>query len=436
MTRTQSPALASQLVFKGVLDVFSQYMNSRVLAIGCIAYANGLPLLLTSKTLGVWLKAYGLNYTSIGLFGLLHLPYSLKFLWAPFLDHVPLPYLKKHLGQRRSWLCVTQIGAILGLILMTYLDPTKNLKAFVGCSFLVTFSAASQHILLLTYQMESLKPENWGIGEGMSVFAFRMAILTGGAGALYLASFLSWQEVYLLLSSLMIFGFVAILIIKEPDSCPAPNSINFQSWRKRLSHPFIGPFKDFINQSGWLAILLFMLLYQLPENLLSMMQTLFLLDLGFTYVEISSVAKAFGLGATIFGSLIGGYTIRLYGYKHTLLWGGITHGLSCLLFLLQQKVGANLGFLYCTIGVEHFFSGVALTAFFSYQLTCCSLPFAATQLALLTSIAGLSGILTTPLAGVLVDGFGWTPYLLIVVLLSIPGIIWTRFIPYTLDPRG
>ena len=228
----------------------------------------------------------------------------------------------------------------------------------------------------------------------------------------------------------MIIGFVAVLIIKEPASHSSLYRQSFTTWAQWLSRAFIAPFKDFTKQSGWLAILLFMLFYRLPENLLAMMQTLFLLDLGFTYIEISSVAKAFGLSATILGSLVGGYCIRLFGYKQTLLWAAITHGLSCLLFLLQQKMGANLGFLYCTIGVENFFSGVALTAFFSYQLTCCSLQFAATQLALLTSVAELNRTLTAPLAGALIDSFGWTPYLWIVVLISIPGIMWVKYIPY------
>lgn len=413
-----------------MLEFFSQYLNPRVLAIGCIAYANGLPLLLTSKTLGVWLETFGLNYTTIGLFALLHLPYSLKFLWAPLLDHVPLPYLKQQLGQRRSWLCVTQAAAIFGLLAMSFLNPIENLKTFVACGFLVTFSAASQHILLLAYQMESLTPENWGIGEGMSVFAYRMAILTGGAGALYLASFLSWPEVYLLLSSFMFIGFIAVLIIKEPQSFSSFHSHSFVNWIEWFTFAFIGPFKNFMSQKGWLAILLFMLLYRLPENLLGMMQTLFLLDLGFTYVEISSVAKVFGLGASILGSIFGGYAIRLYGYKKTLLWATIAHGLSCFLFLLQQKMGSNLGFLYYTIGIEHFFSGVALTAFFTYQLTCCNLQFAATQLALLTSFANLSNTFTAPLSGALIDGFGWTPYLIAVILATIPGIFCVKYIPY------
>jgi MFS transporter, PAT family, beta-lactamase induction signal transducer AmpG len=406
-------------------------MDPRVLAIGCIAYANGLPLLLTSKTLAVWLQSYGLSYTSIGLFGLLHLPYTVKFLWAPILDHVPLPFLKKLLGQRRSWLCLVQITGIGGLLAMISLDPILNLKAFVACGFLVTISAASQHILLLAYQMETLDSRDWGIGEGMGVFGFRMAILTGGAGALYLATFLSWKEVYLLISLLMSIGLIAVLIMQEPNRFAQQHTHSFTKRWEWMRYALIGPFKDFMLQKGWQAILVFMLIYRLPDNLLAMMQTLFYVDLGFSFIEIGSVEKVFGLGAMILGGFIGGYCIRIYGFKKTLFWGGLIHGLSCLLFLMQAQLGPNLSFLYLTIGVEHFFSGVALTAFFSYQLTCCSLRFAATQLALLTSFAELGRVFANPLAGLIIDFSGWTPWLIVIILSSIPAAWWISRIPFS-----
>ncbi len=419
------------LIIPAIRGIISPYMDPRVLAIGCIAYANGLPLLLTSKTLGVWLETFGLNYMSIGLFGLLHLPYTLKFLWAPLLDHVPLPFLKKVLGQRRSWLCLTQVTAIAGLLAMTTFDPILNLKAFVACGFVVTISAASQHVLLLTYQIETLNSRDWGIGEAMGVFSYRMAILTGGAGALYLATFLSWKEVYILLSFFMFIGLIAVLIMREPDRFACEHTRDFIKRRDWINYALIGPFRDFITQRGWLAILIFMLIYRFPENLLSMMQTLFLLDLGFTYIEISSVAKVFGLGATLLGGFMGGYWIRTYGYKETLFWGGLAHGVSCLLFIILKGLGANLPFLYLTIGIEHLFSGAALTAFFSYQLTCCSIRFAATQLALLTSLAELSRTFAPTFAGWIIDSHGWTPYLSLVVLSAIPGVWWVKRIPFS-----
>jgi len=315
--------------------------------------------------------------------------------------------------------------------MMASLDPVQHLIAFVSCGFLVTVSATSQHTLLLTYQMEILNARNWGVGEGMSVFAYRMAILTGGAGALYLSTLFTWQEVYIFITSLMSIGLIAVLIMREPDRFASQHSHPFTKRWEWTRYAVIGPFKDFMAQKGWIAILVFMLIYRLPENLLGMMQALFLLDLGFTKIQISDVAKVFGLSATIFGGFIGGYLIRLCGYKKTLFWAGVAHGISCLLFLTQERLGPNISFLYLTIGVEHFFSGVALTAFFSYQFTCCSIRFAATQLALLTSVAGITQTLAPALAGRIIDVFGWTPYLTLVVLSSLPGIWWVYRIPYS-----
>ena len=404
-----------------------------MLSIGCIAYANGLPWLLTASTLGVWLKEYGLDYTSIGLFGLLHLPYTLKPLWAPLLDHVPLPFLTNAFGQRRSWLCLTQVTAIAGLLGMISSNPVENVYAFISYGLLVTFSAASQHILLLAYQMETLYSRDWGVGEGMSVFGYRMGIFTAGPVALSLSTFFSWQEVYIFLGFLMLVGLIPVLMAGESEHISSAASPSFAKKRDWFRYAIIVPFKDFMGQKGWIAILIFMLLYRLPDNLLSMMHTLFLLDLGFTKIEISLVAKTFGMGTAIFGGLVGGYWIRLYGYKKTLIWGALAHGVACLLFLIQARLGANLPFLYVTVGVEHFCSGFMLTGFLSYQLTCANITFAATQLALLTSFANLSGVFVKPLAGLVIDNFGWVPFLVLVVLSSIPGILWVYRIPFPRD---
>jgi PAT family beta-lactamase induction signal transducer AmpG len=406
------------------------YTNRHVLAIGCIAYANCLPLLLTSSTLGIWLKSYGLSFVSIGFFGLLHLPYTFKFLWAPLLDQVPLPFLKRYLGQRRSWLCLLQLTAIAGLWGMAFFDPISDLKKFVACAFIVTFSSASQHVLLLTYQMEILRSQEWGVGEGMGVLGYRLGMLTSGAGALYLATFLSWQEIYFLISFLMFIGLITVLLMQEPDPFLKDHTHSFESWRQWASYAFIGPFKDFIRQDAWKAILVFMLVYRLPENLSHMMLPLFLLDLGFSYVDIGNATKIFGLSALVIGGIIGGYWIRIYGYRKVLWWGGSAHGLSYLLFFIQNFLVANLSFLYFTTGIEHFLGGVTLTAFFAYQLTCCRITFAATQLALLTSLASLSHTLCSPLSGFLVKMCGWGPYFLIVSFSSLIGLAWIRRIPF------
>lgn len=316
-------------------------------------------------------------------------------------------------------------------------SPLNNLIAFAVCGFVVTISAATQNILLMTYQIETLESRDWGIGEGMSVFTYRMALLTAGPGALSLATWLSWQEVYLVMATLMLVGLVAVLMMGEPEFASIQKTPVFSRKREWFQYVLITPFKDFMAQKGWVAILLFMLIYRLPNNLLSMMQTLFLLDLGFTYLEISSVAKTFGMVALLLGGFLGGHWIRQYGYQKTLFWSALAHGMACLLFLGQAKLGANLSFLYGTIGVEHFLSGVMLTGFFSYQLMCSSKTFAATQLALLTSLANLGGVFAKPLSGFVVDHWGWEPFLVLVALSAIPGILWVKRIPFaTLTPSS
>ena len=406
-------------------------MDPRVLVIGCIAYANGLPAILTGKTLSVWLESYGLDYVSIGLFGLMHLPYALKFLWAPLLDQLPLPFLKTRLGQRRSWLCLVQVMGIFSLLIMTCLNPLHQLKWFVLCGLIVNMSAASQHVLLLAYQMETIGSRNWGVGEGMGVMTYRLAMLTGGAGALYLATYLSWTCVYRLMACLMSVGLIAVLIMREPECFATYHAHVFATFKEWMRYAVLGPFQDFIMQRGWQAILVFMLIYRLPESLLAMMEPLFLLKLGFSYMEIGNVSKVFGLGATMVGSVVGGSWIRLYGYKTTLLWGSIATGVACLLYLVQEMLGANLPFLYITVGVYHFCSAISLIAFFSYQLTCCNIAFAATQLALLTSFAALTRTVMPPLSGFIVDFFGWSAYFMLVSLSAVPGILWIRRIPFS-----
>lgn len=316
---------------------------------------------------------------------------------------------------------------------MTSCDPVENLYAFLAYGFLVTFSAASQHILLLAYQIETLYSRDWGIGEGMSVFGYRMGILTAGPIALSLATYLSWQGIYIFLAFLMLVGLIPVLMGGELEPIYSPSSAKKRDW---LRYAIIEPFKDFMHQERWITILVFMLLYRLPDNLLSMMQTLFLLDLGFTKIEISLVAKTFGMGTAVFGGFVGGYWIRLFQYKKTLLWGAVAHCIACLLFLVQAKLGANLPFLYVAVGIEHFCSGIMLTAFLSYQLTCANITFAATQLALLTAFTNLGGVFVKPLAGMIIDRFGWVAFLVLVVLSALPGILWVYRIPVPQSLKG
>lgn len=414
------------------------YLSPRVLAIGLMAYANAIPALLTASTLSIWLKEFGLSYSSIGLFSLVHLPYNFKFLWAPVLDHVSLPFLTEHLGQRRGWLFFCQFITIVAILIMGLLQPSDHLVSFIVLAVLASFAASSQHVILLAYQVQTMPSREWGVAEGMSVFGFRMGLLTSGAGALYLASFFTWNTVYLLMAGLMFVALLMILIIPEPCTESAPSLSSEHSLTSRLVHWFRNvawrSYQDFIQRQGWVWVLIFMMLYRLPDHVLGPMPTLFYLDLGFSKVTIATASKVFGLATTVIGGFCGGLLLREWSFHKTLLVAGILHGLSMLCFLVLLNAGCHLPTLYITVGLEHLTSGLGLTALFAYQFSQSNTKYAATQLALMTAAAALGHRLGGVCSGYLVEGLQWSGFFSVVTLSAIPGLLLIRFLPGQ-DPK-
>lgn len=394
-----------------------------MLAVTVIAFTNGIPFMMTSSTLAIWLKEYGLAYSSIGLFALLHIPYGAKFLWAPFLDAYDVPWLSQKLGHRRAWLFVTQTGIMLSLFAMSYFSPIEETEIFVIFGLLATFFGASQHILLLAYQIETMPENSWGTGEATSVLGFRLSMLVTGAGALYLATYISWQTVYAIYSSLMLLGILILFIIPEPVS------------KRRKAHSLKStlyePFQDFFLNHGGLYILIFMMIYRLPDSLLSTMPNLFYLSLGFTKIEIGNASKIFGLIVTIIGGFLGAWVLNRWGWRKTLLGSGFIHGLSLLMFLVLEMKGHSLFWLFSVIAVENFTSGVSLTAFFTYQMMSCRPQYAASQLALMTATASISHTMIGSLSGFAVDYFGWSQFFILVTFAMIPGLFWVSKLPET-----
>ncbi|MEB3701610.1 AmpG family muropeptide MFS transporter [Candidatus Bealeia paramacronuclearis] len=386
--------------------------------------------MMTSSTLSIWLKEYGLSYTEIGLFALLHLPYGIKFLWAPFLDAYSIPWLSQKMGHRRSWLLAVQTGVLLSLLMMSQFSPVEERELFVIFGVLSTFFAASQHILLLAYQIETMEARTWGTGEATSVLGFRLSLMATGAGALYLASYTSWQHVYEIYAALILLGIGIVFLIPEPIS---PRKTGKST---SLIQTLYEPFQDFFFNHGGVFVLIFMMLFRLPDSILGTMPNLFYLSLGFSKIDIGNASKIFGLIVTILGGFIGASLINRIGYRKTLYWGGITHGLSLLMFLALNQAGYSLSWLYATVALEHFTSGLGLTAFFTYQMISCRPSYAASQLALMTATASISQTLISSWSGYLVDHLGWNLFFLLVVFAMIPGTCWIQKLPNIAQPQN
>ncbi|MGB0935476.1 MAG: AmpG family muropeptide MFS transporter [Alphaproteobacteria bacterium] len=416
------------------------YWNRRILIIGLLGFSSGIPLFLTSSTLAQWLCDEGISLTAIGFFGAATFPYSIKFLWAPLLDRMQLPFLTQYFGRRRGWLIVSHLLLMAGLIGFGMVDPASNLTMVMTLALIVNFAAATQNVLMLAYQMESLEKKMYGPGESIGITGYRIAMILSGAGALYMETIISWNAVYLVMAALVGIGLVTVLLIPEPDPphdlesekreakicahieeryATSPRLAKTLSW---LHTAAVAPFTDFMRRPGWVALIMLMVFYKLGDNILGTMPNLFYRDLGFSKVEIANASKLFGMCMSVLGGIIGGYVVTQYGFLRTILLGVILHGVANLMLVAMYYAGYDPFMLYFSIGIEHITSGFRTTALFAYQLTLCNTTYAATQLALLTSFVSFGRFAFTPFSGWLAEALGWVDFFYLSFIAVFPGI--------------
>ena len=413
----------------GILALFSPYFGSNILNMGFLWLWGGIPFMVTGSTMAVWLKEYGLSYTTIGLFSFLHLPYALRFLWAPVIDHLPIPYLSEKFGQQRAWMLMAQGIAFLSLLFLSRISPMEFPFLFIVLSFCLTISAATSDMILLAYQIQILPSLQWGIGESMGIFGYRLGMLLGGAGALALSEYFYWEFLYFFFGIFLMAG--PFVILSLPESPYKQNKVDISFFRKVV---FI-PLNVFTSHQGWWAVLFFMFLFRLQDNLIGSMPSLFYIDLGFSKGEIATCQKIFGMWMSVIGGVLGGIILRSYGYFKALWIGGILHGLSGFCYLIQAWGEASLPLLYTTTAFEDLSKGIAIIAFFSYQLTCCKREYAVTQLALLTSLTHLSQVSISSLSGFLVDVLGWTGFFTFTTIAGFLGVLWIKCLPPLFETR-
>lgn len=417
------------------------YADRRVWVMGLLGFASGIPLLLTSTTLAYRLNVLGVSYTKIGFFGIATLPYALKFIWAPLVDFFPIPFLSEFLGRRRSWLFVSQITLMFTLCIIAIINPIKNLVFTAIILFFVAFAAATQEIVMLAYQAERLKKSQFGAGEAMSIFGYRMGMLVSGAGALYLSTFLSWKSIYLFMAFLGVIGIITTLLIAEPNVNIQSNSSSHDLCSKQMFEFYfthtsksdlffnwiytaiISPFIDFMHNRGWYIVIGIMFCYKLGDNLIGSMSNLFYDDLGFTAAEIASASKVFGMWATILGGFLGGIFISRLGMIKSLFIFGLFHGISTLMYIFLARHGGVLPLLYLSIALENVTGGMRTTALFAFQFTLCNISYAATQLALMTSFVHLGRTLFSSFSGYLVDMLGWVDFFYVATSATIPSLL-------------
>jgi PAT family beta-lactamase induction signal transducer AmpG len=411
------------------------YQDRAVLMMTLLGFASGLPLLLTGSTLSFWLKQLGLSYTSIGLFSLATLPYSIKFLWAPLVDKMKIPYLSNKIGLRRSWLLTSQLFLCFSLLGLGSLDIINHLSTAVFLVMCIAFFSATQDIVMLAYQVERLGERQYGPAEGLGVLGYRLGMLMAGAGALYLNHSLDMSVVYILMGIILSIGMVTVFLIDEPKfERPTFSTYNKMSKATRNSslarrihcilqsfnYAAIAPFKDFMKREGWYYSLLIMFFYKIGDNFIGNMHTNFYAELGFSNIEIANATKIFGTWASVLGGLVGGIIVARQGIMKSLFYCGIIHAIAMLMYIIMYRSGHDNTILYVSVASENITGGMRLTALFSYQMRLCNKFHAATQLAILTSCVNMGRTFCASTSGWIIENLGWENLFWISIFSMVP----------------
>src|SRR3989344_8640790 len=263
----------------GMRELLRAIFSRNMLVVLLTGFASGLPLLLTGSTLQAWMKDESVDLATIGLFSLVGLPYTLKFLWSPLMDR----YVPLKLGRRRSWMLITQLGLMAAIALLGLADPAGAPITVALFAVLVTFFGASQDIVLDAYRRELLKDEELGLGSSLYINGYRIAMLVAGAGSLLLADQIPWRAVYFIMAGIM--GACVLMTFFAPE--PAGKIIP----PKTLKEAVVEPFKDYFGRDQALIMLLFILLYKMGDTMASAMTTPFILDMGFSKTEYAAIGK-------------------------------------------------------------------------------------------------------------------------------------------------
>ena len=412
------------------IRIFGQPKMGILLLLG---FSSGLPFYLTSKTLQAWMTTAHVDLATIGFFSLVTLPYSLKFVWAPVMDR----YIPPFLGRRRGWVLITQILLLLAIAAMSLHDPQQGLRMLAVNAIAITFFSASQDISLDAYRTDVLNDREMGAGAAVFVMGYRIAMITTGALAFFLADRMPWQTVYLILSTLILIGVATTFFAPEPVLNDAPP--------KTLVEAVVLPFADFFQRVGILRavlVLLFIVVYKYSDSLAGSMTTPFLLQAGFSQSEVGAVFLGVGVIATIAGVVAGGAVIGKFGINRSLWIFVVFQGLSNLTYYGLSLAGKNHAFMVSAIITENFGLGLVTAGMTAYLMSMCNKRFTATQFALLSSLMAASRDILVAPAGKIAESIGWPGFFLVTVARAIPPLLllpliapWSREVPIGAAPH-
>ena len=435
-------------------DALRAYCHKPVVAMLFLGFSSGLPFYLVFATLSAWLRQAGIARSTIGMLSWVGILFSIKFLWAPLVDRLRLPVLQRLLGRRRAWMLLAQFGLAAGLFELSQGDPAAGVHTVALAALFVAFCAATQDISLDAWRIESSTLETQGPMLSAYQLGYRIALITGGAGALTIADKFSWHMSYATMAALVGVGVVTTLLIPEPHpNIPKESAVREERvihWMEGRAHwprPLLNagewfmsavvcPLLDFFGRYGFTLaalILIYIGSYRLTEFAMGSMANPFYIDHGYKLSEVARIVKVYGLTASIVGVLVAGLIIGKIGLLRSLVLGSVMMMLSNLSFALLATTHTptlvGLGLVNVLDNIAQAVQGIALIVFLS-GLT--SPRYTATQYALFSSLYALPGKILEGMSGFIVDHIGYPPFFVYTASLSLIGL----FMLYVLTRRG
>lgn len=419
-------------------EIFSAYTQKITLRMFFLGFSAGLPLLLVLGTLGFWLREAGIDRSTIGYLSWIGLIYGFKWVWAPLVDRLTLPFLSNLLGRRKAWLLIAQILVMTGLVGMSISDPSKQVNAVACFAVLVAFGSATQDIALDAFRIESADTKMQGVLAAAYQTGYRFAMIWAGAGVLWIAAraqqtpdnvydHYGWQVAYLCMAASMLVGVITVLFSNEKQYVPQMQVHSIKQW---IQVAFLEPFADFLKRYQWHAVLILALIavYRISDVVMGIMANPFYVDMGYTKDEVASVTKVFGVIMTLLGAFIGGGLTVRFGIYRILMLGAILSATSNLLFAWLATQGHDLTGLIFVISADNLSSGIASAAFIAYLSSLTNISYSATQYALFSSMMLLIPKWIAGFSGVYVDHFGYSTFFISTGIIGLPVLILVWFV--------
>ena len=408
---------------KTLLEAAKAYLTPRAIVMAIFGFSAGLPFYLIFQTLSIWLREEGVGRGEIGLFAWVGFAFTIKFVWAPILDRVPVPLLEQRIGRRRAWMAIAQVWVAAMLVSMSFANPGENLYYVAIVAIGIAFASATQDIAVDAWRIEAAPSDEQGMLAAMYQYGYRVGLLTAGSLALIIADVTNWSFAYQAMAALMMVGFLTALFapsvearVHEPPKRLPP--------LQALQESTIGPFADFMKRYGLaaLVILVFIAVYRIPDFVMGYMVGPLYVDLGYDKTQIGVIRGGAGMLATMFGIFIGGLLLLRLNFMWALAIGVVVQALTNLLYSWLSLVPAESINLATAVVIDNIAYGYAGTVLIAYMSSLTNTAFTATQYALFSSFYALPGKFVGGFSGYIVDAAGYAWFFAYTALIGIPAL--------------